>query len=235
MVSVVEPARALIDPLDGLRAAVARRRWALPLVALMASSALSGALFASKVDATPRVISGLEQAGLLRSTPEAEVLEKITTAERLSLVGAIARGLLLVPLLVLLLALGVKLLGWLLDRTVAFGAAFSLCALALLPVALHRVALALAAGSAPALEPADRATLVPSSLAALGVDAGPPLRALLPAVDFFALWSVLLLGLGFASLTAMRRRWAVPLWIALYALYVGVSTFGLGLGGGPRG
>jgi hypothetical protein len=56
-------------------------------------------------------------------------------------------------------------------------------------------------------------------------------------VDFFNLWSVGLLGLGFSSATGMRRSRALLLAAVLYAMYVGVFMVGLPAmaagGGGP--
>ena len=60
--------------------------------------------------------------------------------------------------------------------------------------------------------------------------AGEPhaeVMALREAVDFFKLWTVGLLGLGFAAVTGMRRGWALLVVFVLYAMYVGVFMIGL--------
>ena len=83
-------------------------------------------------------------------------------------------------------------------------------------------------------------TLVPSSLAVLK-SVPPKLKLAAGAVDFFNLWSVGLLGLGFSSATGMRRSRAVLLMVVLFAMYVGVFAIGLPAmgegagGGGGRG
>lgn len=237
MVSVVQPARVLLDPVDGVPAAVEGRRWVFPLLVLMLSSALSGAAFAMKLDPAPKVISQLEITGQLKAMPEAEVIEKITMAQRLELVAGVARGLFAMPFFVLLLAVAVKLGGWLLERSVKFGQAFTVSALAFLPVALFHGIFALSAMASRGVTESDKATLVPSSLAALGVSAGPTLTTVLPAIDFFNLWAVGLVGLGFAAASGMKRRYAFLWTVFMYALFVGVTTLGVGAfaGSGPGG
>src|SRR5262249_42793667 len=46
MVSVLQPARVILDPLDGLSAAVEARRWVWPLLFLAGAVSFSGAAFA---------------------------------------------------------------------------------------------------------------------------------------------------------------------------------------------
>ncbi|HEY0096863.1 MAG TPA: YIP1 family protein, partial [Archangium sp.] len=77
--------------------------------------------------------------------------------------------------------------------------------------------------------------LVPSSLAVLS-GLTPKVQKLLKGVDFFNLWSVGLLALGFSSATGMRRSRALLLFGVAYVLFVGVSA-GLPelMAGGPGG
>lgn len=237
MVSVVQPAKVLIDPVDAVPVAIEGRRWVVPLLALMVLTALSGAAFALKLDPSLEVISQLELTGQLKAMPEAEVVEKITMAQRLALVTGVAKGLFAMPFFVLLLAAALKFAAWLFDRPVKFGQAFTVSALSFLPVALFHGIFALAAFASRGVARGDEGALVPSSLAALGLSAGPKLERLLPAIDFFNLWAVGLLGLGFAAASGMKRRCALAWVVFMYALFVGVTTLGIGTMGddGTRG
>jgi hypothetical protein len=67
---------------------------------------------------------------------------------------------------------------------------------------------------------------VPSSLAVLD-GLSPKMERVLRGVDFFNLWSVVLLGLGFSAATGMSRARAVVLGCALYLMFVGVVLVGL--------
>jgi len=55
------------------------------------------------------------------------------------------------------------------------------------------------------------------------------------SLDFFALWSAALLGLGFSAASGLSRPRGLLVGLALYALYAGVFLVGLpGMGGGGR-
>ncbi|MGZ6135621.1 MAG: hypothetical protein ACXWK9_14290, partial [Myxococcaceae bacterium] len=75
---------------------------------------------------------------------------------------------------------------------------------------------------------------------------GPTLNRLLDSLDLFQLLAALLIGVGFAAATGIRRRSGLWLGFALFLAFVGV--FGVGIpglrpggpgpgpgGGGPRG
>ena len=109
MESVLQPTRALLDPADAVPASVNARRWVLPLLLLVASTAFSGFAFAARWDAESSVVHELSASGELSKTTEQELSDQITTASRVKLVSGIARGVFLMPLIALLLALGVRL------------------------------------------------------------------------------------------------------------------------------
>jgi hypothetical protein len=125
---------------------------------------------------------------------------------------------------------------WLFGTPGAFGKMMAVASIAMLPIALYHLIFALCASAQFSMTEARVDTLVPSSLAVLE-GLSPKVQKLLKAVDFFNLWSVGLLGLGFSSATGMRRGRALLLAAVLYAMYVGVFTVGLpamgGGGGGP--
>jgi len=161
--------------------------------------------------------------------PEAELTEQITTAGRLKLVSGIASGVFVTPLVVLGIAVVLALVTWLLGRKAPFAALFSASAVGMLPVALQR-ALWGAVGLWQLGITEERARhLLPSSVGAWVHAGGPKLTGFLDALDLFHLLAALLIGLGFAAATGMRRR--SGLWVGLVLFLVFVGVFGVGLPG----
>jgi hypothetical protein len=215
-------------------AAIEARRWVWPLLFLCLSVSLSGTAFALRWEAAPATIQRLQMTGDLGRYSESELADEIQTDSRKALVGGIAKGVFVTPLKVLLLAAVLWFTAWLFGTPAAFGRMMAVASIAMLPIALYHLIFAGCAAAQYTMTEAQVATLVPSSLAALG-GLTPKLQKVLGAVDFFKLWSVGLLGLGFSSATGMRRSRALLLAFALYAMYVGVFVIGLPAMGGPGG
>jgi Yip1 domain len=236
MSSLVQPARVLLDPLDATGAAIEARRWVWPLLLLVLSVSASGTAFSLRWDAGPSVVQKLQMSGQLERMTESEIAEEIQTASRKALVGGIAKGVFVMPLLALVLAAALWGVGWLFETPAPFAKLMSVAALALLPIALYHLIFALCALAQHSMSLARVEELVPSSLAALD-GLTPKLKKVLGAVDFFNLWSVGLMGLGFSSATGMRRGRSVLLCGVLYLLFVGVFSIGLPelMAGGPGG
>lgn len=235
MVSVLQPARAMIDPLDGLGVAVESRRWAWPLIALSLCVSFSAAAFALRWDATVPVTRQLQMQGEFQNTTEQELAQQIVTAERVKLVSGVAKGLFVMPLMVLVLAAVLKGAGWMFGTPARFEKCFSAAAIATLPIALYHLIFGFSALRQPALTEMQLDTLVPSSLAVAFPKVAPAVRRVLGALDFFNLWSVAMLGLGFAAASGMRRGRALLLGLGLYAMYVGLVVIALpGMMGGPK-
>jgi hypothetical protein len=234
MSSFADSAKALVDPVDGSKRFIEARRIVLPLLILAGSVALSGAAFASRWDAGPAVLTELAESGDLAKNTEQEIADKIQTKERAALVGGVAKGLLLMPLLVLAFAALLKFAGWLLATSLTYVRALSVAVLSLMPMALYNVIFALSALRQQGLREGARETLVPTNLALFFPDVGPKLSKLLSTVDFFNLWGVALLGLGFAAASGMRRSRALILALVLYAMFEGVFRIGLPAMGGGR-
>jgi len=233
MVSVLQPARVIFDPLDGLSAAVEARRWVWPLLFLAAAVSFSGAAFALRWQAAPTVIRQLEMSGELQNTTEQDLAQQVVTARRVRLVSGVAQGMLGAPLVVLLVALVLKLAGWFFEAPAAFERCFSAAAMGLIPVALFHLMPGASMLRQPALAEAQLAQLVPSSLLGLAPYGSVVAQRLLATVDFFKLWSAGLLGLGFAAASGMRRTRALLLGFTLYVMYVGVFAVGIpGMRGG---
>jgi hypothetical protein len=218
-----------------MQAAIEARRWVWPLLFLCLSVSLSGTVFALRWDAAPATLQEMQMTGELSRNTESEIAEKIQTASRKALVGGIAKGVFVMPLTVLALAAVLWFVAWLFGTPAPFGRMMAVAAIAMLPIALYHLIFAGCAAAQHTMTLERVSTLVPSSLAMLeGLT--PKLKRVLGGVDFFNLWSAVLMGLGLSSATGMRRGRAVLLALVLYAMYVGVFMIGLpAMTGGPGG
>jgi hypothetical protein len=193
-----------------MEAAIEARRWVWPLLFLCLSVSLSGTAFALRWDAAPATIQRLQTAGEMGRYSESELADEIQTSSRKALVGGIAKGVFVMPLLVLALAAVLWFAAWLFGTPAAFGRMMAVASIAMLPIALYHLVFAVCAMAQYSMTEARMETLVPSSLAVLD-GLSPKVQKALKAVDFFNLWSVGLLGLGFSAATGMRRGRALLL------------------------
>ncbi|MBZ4420824.1 YIP1 family protein [Myxococcus sp. RHSTA-1-4] len=234
MTSLVQPVRVFVDPLEGTRTAVEARRWVWPLLILALCVSASGTLYSLRWDAAPDVIRELQASGGLAGMSEADLTDNIQTATRKALVGGIAKGVFVMPLLALLLACVLWVVGWLFDQKAPFERLMSAAALALLPIALYHLIFTICAASQHSLTAARAAQLVPSHLGAVLSGLSPKMLRVASTVDFFNLWSACQLGLGFSAATGMGRGRAVGLTLVMYAMFAGVTMIGLPAMGGGR-
>jgi hypothetical protein len=226
MTALVQPARVLVDPIDGMGAAIEARRWGWPLVLLCLCVSLSGTAFALKWDAATATVQDLQMSGQLGGLSESEIADKIQIASRKALVGGIAAGVFVMPVMVLLLSSVLWFSAWLFGVRAPFGRMMAVAAIAMMPIALYHLLFAGCVFAQHSMTVARVQTLLPSHLGLLE-GLSPKVKTLLSAVDFFKLWSVGLLGLGFSSATGMRRGRALLLMGVLYLMYSGVFTVGL--------
>lgn len=231
MSSLTLPARALIDPVDTVPVAVRQRRWMLPLLILVLASAFSALLVWMHWEAEPDVIAQLQRSGMIHGMSEQAIQDKVALQGRITLVSGVAMAVLGMPLIVLLIAVALKFVGWLLGRSGTFKDLFAAVAVGSLPIALGQLALGIALLRQPRLSMKQIQELLPSNLTAF-VDVPARFVGVAQSVDFFTLWSVALIGLGFAAATGMRRWKSLLLLGFLYALFVGVVRIGLAGSGG---
>lgn len=225
------PARTLIDPVDTVPVAVRERRWALPLLFLVLTAVFSSVMVWLRWEAEPDVIAQLQRTGMIRAMSEQAIQDKVALQGRIALVSGVTMGLLGVPLLVLLVAVFLKFTGWLIGRSGTFKDLFAAVSVGSLPLALGQLGLGIALLRQPRLSMKQIQELLPRDLGAF-VDVPARFVGVAQAVDFFTLWSVALVGLGFAAATQMRRWRALLLVGFLYALFVGVVRIGLAGSGG---
>jgi hypothetical protein len=227
--------RALLDPVSFVPRAVEGRHWVLPLIAVCACVAFSGLSFASRLDASSTVLQKLDEAGELAKSSEREVNEAVEQAQRIALVGGAAKGLFVMPLVLLFIAVALKITAWLIGRKLLFAHAFTVAAVAFLPIAVFHLLFGLVALKQGAVVASQAASLLPSSLAALQPDAAPKLSRALATVDFFNLWAAALLGLGFAAGTKCSLGRGLALGLFLYLLVAALTVAAPGLSGGGAG
>ncbi len=233
MEALTLPLRALLDPVGAIPRAVETRRWFVPLLLVAVMTAGAGAAIALRLDTSRTVIDQMQMSGELMKASEREVDEAIEQAGRVALVGGIARGLMLMPLLVLILSVVLKLAAWLMGRKALFADLFTVAALTMLPVALFHGIEVVAALKLEVITPRVAQTLVPSSLASVMAMASPALKRVYTAIDLINIWAALLMGLGFAA----ASKWA-PWKGALFGLFLYVlfaSAFFVGLPGLAEG
>jgi hypothetical protein len=138
-----------------------------------------------------------------------------------------------IPLVALGMAVALKLSAWLFDTKSKFALLFSASALALTPLAVRDLLCAGTILAHAGVTLSQAHTLIPTSLGAVLTDVPPLASRLLRVVDFFYLWSALLLGLGLAAASEMRKGRAVLLGLALYLSVFMVSLGIPSHGGGP--
>ena len=233
MEALTLPLRALLDPVGAIPRAVESRRWLVPLLLVAVLTAAAGAVIALRLDASRLVIPKMAMSGELMKASEREVNEAIEQAQRVALVGGIAKGLMLMPLLVLLLAVALKIASWLIGRKALFADLFTVAALTMLPVAVFHGIEVLAALQLEVITPRVAENLVPSSLAFLIKGAGPSLKRVYTAIDLINIWASLLMGLGFAAASRWSPWKGALFGFFLYALFASAFFVGLpGLEGG---
>ena len=231
--SVLQPARAILDPVDGISSAVEAGSWAWPLAFLALSMSFSAAAFALRWNAAPAVVQQLEVTGELPNTTEQDLAGQIVTAQRVRLVAGVTQGVIAAPLLIVFAGLSLKLAAWFFDAPAPFARCISAAAVAMLPIALFHLIFGVSMLRQPALAESQLAQLVPSSLLGFAPRASVGAQRLLASIDFFKLWTAGLLGLGFAAASGISRWRALLLGFALYAMCVGVFAIGIpGMRGG---
>lgn len=229
MEALTLPLRALLDPVGAIPRAVESRRWLVPLLLVAFLTAAAGAAIALRLDASRLVIPQMQRSGELMKASEREIFQAIEQAQRVALVGGIAKGLMVMPLLVLLLSVTLKLAAWLIGRKALFADLFTASALTMLPLAVFHGIEVLAALQIEVITPRVAEGLVPSSIASLLSlqGGGPGLQRLSTAVDLVNIWAALLMGLGFAAASKWSLGKGALFGLFLYALFAAVFFIAL--------
>ena len=206
------PLALLFAPDRGMdrQARVGRGRWYL-LFAWACALLLAVAL-AYRVDAASSTLRKLEMGGQLQSMSDRQLADETRNAERIFQVTSIAKGVALVPVQLGLSCLALLGLCWFFRGRVKGSGVVPVAAATLLPGA---IAALLDAGSVVrhAMVPPEGTALVPRTLGAILPLVGHPLAEpwskLGNAVDFFSLWTAVMMAYGVAAVGQVPRRTAL--------------------------
>ncbi|MFO0760660.1 MAG: YIP1 family protein [Byssovorax sp.] len=202
------------------QAKVGRVRWAF-LIAWLCSILL-GAALAYRMDARQSTLQKLDESGELKSMSDRQIADETTKAERVAQAGQVAKGVVGAPLDLAGASVAVLALGWFLRGKIKGSAVGPVAAASLLPGAIARLLDAIAAYQHAQIPP-EGIPLSPRTLAALltlyGHPPGEPWLKLAGALDFFSLWSALILGFGVAAAAQLSRRSALIATLIAWVCY----------------
>ena len=181
------------------------------LIALVCSL-LAGGAEAWRVDAKASTLAKLEQEGSLKNKSDRQIEEDTRNAERIYQVMHVGGAAVAAPLDLGLGCLAVLILGWFLKGRFTGRAVAPVAAATLLPGAVANLLDAMTALRHATLPP-EPPLLSPRTLSAVFEVLGHPLAGaagkLGGALDFFSLWSALLLGYGVAAAAKLPLKRAL--------------------------
>jgi hypothetical protein len=232
--TILWPLLVLFDPVDALPRAAVSKKWVLPLVLIIAMTAVAGGVTGFRTDAGRAVVAEMESSGELAKASEREIQEKTEQAQRVGIVSGVAKGVFGIPLLALSLATALLFVSWIVGRKIDFHTSFSVVVLALLPVALVKGVEIITVSRLPMLEPDALKALVPTSMASWAVLGSSKWARLVSAFDVVHLWVGVLVGIGYGAATKWSRARAIPFAMSLYGLFAVAASVGLS-SAGPTG
>jgi hypothetical protein len=217
----------LISPRRTFEALAAKPTWLPPLLLLLVLGGVVGVLVSQKMDMREVVRQQLEQRG---AVDEEKLEQAVAVAEKFGSVFALGGVVFSAALyfgLGFIFWVAFRMMGSDIDYLRSLSTSLhglipnGIAALLAIPVILGRETI----GAAEARQ----GNLLASSLAALATeDTGPALRAVMGSLDVFALWSLVLLGLGFQVVGRVSKgtAWAVVLvlWLFWVLAKVGLSV-----------
>jgi hypothetical protein len=195
-------------------------------------SLLLGAALAWRVDARSSTLRKLDASGQLQTMSDRQVADETRNAERVAQVVSVAKGVVSAPLRLGLSSLALLAMIWFLRGRVKGSAVVPIAAATLLPGAIANLLDAVSAFRHAAIPP-EGVPLSPRSLGALLPLLGHPLPEpwlkLGNALDFFSLWTAVMLAFGVAAAGRLSKRSALlgtlGAWVC-YRLLTNVATGG---------
>ena len=218
----------LVSPVKTFRSIAERPTWGVALVVLLVISTLVGVLANQRIDPNDvrqSIQQRMEKSGQ-QPTPE-QVDKAMTTMAKFTAVT-----LWLIPLFVVIVYLVIALLFFAAFRffggsEISYKSSFAtavhafmpgmVAALLTLPVILTHEHLK--------LKDVQGGNLLASNLGAFAPDSvGPAVRSLLTSVDFFSIWTLILLVIGYKATAKVSTANAATVAVVLWALYVGIKV-----------
>lgn len=214
---------ALISPEKTFRSIAERPTWVVPLLLLVALGISVGLIMQPRVDQAELVKYQMDKMGVDLGQEQLDQIEKdaenqSATRQTLGLVfgSAVAAGIYF--LMAALFLVTFRLTG----SEINFFRSLAVATHALLPqgvAALLNIPLAL---SRSEITPAEMMSggLLTSSLRPLAPEESPVLASLLGSVEFFTIWSVVLLILGYRTVARVPTRTAATVVLVLWGLWI---------------
>lgn len=207
----------IASPGETLRDIAERPDWLVPLLIIVFASLLLGFAMSRSVDFETATREQLERRGV--SGPELErQLEMISKVQRITTPFFTALGGIIVPLVV---ALALMLAGRIFGGEATFKQSFAVACYAWMPQALKTLIMAALLFRAGQVDVMQLPLLLKSNLGFLGDPVSSPgVFTLLASLDVFAIWTIVLLGIGFAFAHRLSRSVATALAVALFIIVV---------------
>lgn len=220
--AVSAPARvigAFFSPAPTFQSIAARPGFLLPLALWIAASLLVSAFILPRMDYEGMTRARLEKTG--QSIPEDRIQAQVAMQKRIAPKITIAIGA-LAPVIITLLVTVVfwasfKAFGW--DFT--FRQGLGVTSHAFLPGVLGALILIPVLSSKETIDPQNMSDLLRSNLGFLVErKPSPALHSLLGSLDLFAIWTMVLLTIGYAAAARVSRKAAGAIVVALWAVYI---------------
>jgi hypothetical protein len=191
------------------------------LFAWLCAMLLATAL-AVRVDARSSTLKKMEMSGQLQGMSDRQIADETRNAERVFMVGTIAKGVVGTPVDLGLACLAIIGLTWFFRGRLKGSAVAPVAAATLAPRAIADL-LDAASALMHAAMPPEGVPLSPRTLTALAPLVGHPLMGpfakLGNALDFFSLWAAVMMGYGVAAAGQVPKRTAVLGTIVAWVCY----------------
>jgi hypothetical protein len=194
-------------------------------------SILLGAALAYRVDAKSSTLKELEKSGQLPTMSDRQVADETRKAESVAQVVSVAKGVVATPVQLGLTCLALVALCWFFRGRVKGSAVGPVAAATLLPSGIADLVDAVSAFRHAALPP-QGIPLAPRSLSAIlsafgHAPTGPWLK-LGNALDFFSLWTALLLAFGLTAAGRVPKNRAIVGTLVAWACFRLLTTVAIG-------
>lgn len=203
---------ALVAPDVGMKQQALTGRVRHAFAVAWICSILAGAAAAYRVDTRRTTMQQLEKSGQVATMSDRQIDDEVKGAEKKFIVLTTGIKAVQPPFFLLLTALCLVTLGWFLRGKIQGKAVFPVAAAALLPGAIANLIDAVTIFRRPMISP-DDASLIPRTVTDILAAVGHPLNGAFAklgnVLDFYSLWTAILVGFGLAACTTVPTRRAL--------------------------